>query len=253
MPIPATPGLTPRTLLRDDVHRRIRDAIVRGELQPGEKLRDGELGEWLGVSRTPVREALLKLSEAGLVTAKPGRETIVAPEDPVALDHARTIAAELHALAARLAAPHAAQATPSDAAQARAKAGAQDRAQPGALAGDRAQSGAPAGAPAGTDTAAAITHLRAANERLRNATGPEAAITADTDVHDVVVALSGNPLLPVQLDTLVPVLLRAEYLHFDAETVAVSARQHDAIIDALVAGDADRAAALTRDNWLSLG
>lgn len=227
MPIPATPGLTPRTLLRDDVHRRIRDAIVRGELQPGEKLRDGELGEWLGVSRTPVREALLKLSEAGLVTAKPGRETIVAPEDPVALDHARTIAAELHALAARLAAPYAAQAARAD--------GAQD------------------GTPAGADTAAPITRLRAANERLRDATDPEAAITADTDVHDVVVELSGNPLLPGQLDTLVPVLLRAEYLHFDTETVAVSARQHDAIIDALIAGDADRAAALTRENWLSLG
>ncbi|GAA4510485.1 GntR family transcriptional regulator [Brevibacterium yomogidense] len=211
MPIPATPGLTPRTLLRDDVHRRIRDAIVRGELQPGEKLRDGELGEWLGVSRTPVREALLKLSEAGLVTAKPGRETIVAPEDPVVLDHARTIAAELHALAARLAAPHA------------------------------------------SADEAAIARLRSANKRLRGATDPEAAITADTDVHDVVVRLSGNPLLPGQLDTLVPVLLRAEYLHFDAETVASSARQHDAIIDALLAGDADRAAALTRENWLSLG
>ena len=211
MPIPAGPGIAPRTLLRDDVHRRIRDAIVRGELQPGEKLRDGELGEWLGVSRTPVREALLRLAEAGLVTARPGRETIVAPEDPVTLAHARTISAELHALAARLAAPHAA-------------------ADPAALA-----------------------RLREANERLRTATDPEAAITADTDVHDVVVALSGNPLLPVQLDTLVPVLLRAEYLHFDAETVAVSARQHDAIIDALVAGDADRAAALTRENWLSLG
>ena len=170
MPIPAGPGLAPRTLLRDDVHRRIRDAIVRGELQPGEKLRDGELGEWLGVSRTPVREALLRLAEAGLVTARPGRETIVAPEDPVTLAHARTISAELHALAARLAAPHAA-------------------ADP-----------------------AAMARLNEANERLRTATDPEAAITADTDVHDVVVALSGNPLLPGQLDTLVPILLRAEFL-----------------------------------------
>lgn len=211
MPIPASPGLAPRTLLRDDVHRRIRDAIVRGELQPGEKLRDGELGEWLGVSRTPVREALLRLAEAGLVAAKPGRETTVAPEDPVALAHARTIAAELHALAARLAAPHAA-----------------------------------------TDESA-ITRLHAANARLASATDPEAAITADTDFHDVVVALSGNPLLPGQLDTLVPVLLRAEFLHFDAETVAASAQQHEAIIETLLAGDADRAASLTRENWLSLG
>ena len=211
MPIPTGPGLTPRTLLRDDVYRRIRDTIVRGELQPGEKLRDGELGAWLGVSRTPVREALLKLAEAGLVTAKPGRETIVAPEDPVALAHARTIAAELHALAARLAAPHAA--------------------------GDES----------------AIARLRAANALLDSATDPEAAITADTDFHDVVVSLSGNPLLPGQLDTLVPVLLRAEFLHFDAETVAASARQHEAIIETLLAGDGHRAASLTRENWLSLG
>ena len=211
MPTPAGPGIAPRTLLRDDVHRRIRDAIVRGELQPGEKLRDGELGEWLGVSRTPVREALLRLAEAGLVTARPGRETIVAPEDPVTLAHARTISAELHALAARLAAPHAA-------------------ADPAALA-----------------------RLNEANERLRTATDPEAAITADTDVHDVVVALSGNQLLPGQLDTLVPILLRAEFLHFDAQTAAASAAQHDAIIDALATGDADRAADLTRENWLSLG
>ncbi|SMY13072.1 GntR family transcriptional regulator [Brevibacterium jeotgali] len=211
MPIPTGPGLTPRTLLRDDVYRRIRDTIVRGELQPGEKLRDGELGAWLGVSRTPVREALLKLAEAGLVTAKPGRETIVAPEDPVALAHARTIAAELHGLAARLAAPHAA--------------------------GDES----------------AIARLRAANARLDSAADPEAAITADTDFHDVVVGLSGNPLLPGQLDTLVPVLLRAEFLHFDAETVAASARQHEAIIETLLACDGHRAASLTRENWLSLG
>ena len=211
MPIPAGPGIAPRTLLRDDVHRRIRDAIVRGELQPGEKLRDGELGEWLGVSRTPVREALLRLAEAGLVTARPGRETIVAPEDPVTLAHARTISAELHALAARLAAPHAA-------------------ADPAALA-----------------------RLNEANERLRTATDPEAAISADTQFHDVVVALSGNPLLPGQLDTLVPILLRAEFLHFDAQTAAASAAQHDAIAQALATGDADRAADLTRENWLSLG
>src|SRR5699024_6508451 len=150
VPIPATPGLTPRTLLRDDVHRRIRDAIVRGELQPGEKLRDGELGEWLGVSRTPVREALLKLSEAGLVSAKPGRETIVAPEDPVILDHTRTIAAELHALAARLAAPHAAAANAGTATST----------------STRPEGEAVADIAGG---AAAISHLRSANERLRTA------------------------------------------------------------------------------------
>src|SRR5699024_6759761 len=56
MPIPTDTPVPHRTLLRDDVYRSIRDAIVRGQLAPGEQLRDQELGEWLQVSRTPVRE-----------------------------------------------------------------------------------------------------------------------------------------------------------------------------------------------------
>ncbi|MBE1594694.1 MULTISPECIES: GntR family transcriptional regulator [Streptomyces] len=51
---------------------RLRDSIVRGEPVPGEKVRDGELAECLGLSRTPVREALARLADIGLVEAKPG-------------------------------------------------------------------------------------------------------------------------------------------------------------------------------------
>ncbi|MGC3020738.1 MULTISPECIES: GntR family transcriptional regulator [unclassified Brevibacterium] len=103
MPIPAHSPSPQRTLLRDDVYRSIRDAIVRGQLAPGEQLRDQELGAWLQVSRTPVREALQRLAQAGLVVAQPGRMTRVAPENPEAIVHARQIAAELHALAMNLA------------------------------------------------------------------------------------------------------------------------------------------------------
>lgn len=105
VPIPDTPPAVRRTLLRDNVYQAIRDAIVRGQLAPGEQLRDHELGEWLQVSRTPVREALQRLTHSGLVTSEPGRMTRVAPEDPEAVSHARQIAAELHALAVRLAFP----------------------------------------------------------------------------------------------------------------------------------------------------
>ena len=54
-----------RSLLRDDVFARLRDAIVDGTFAPGEQLRDLELADWLGVSRTPVREALLRLRRPG--------------------------------------------------------------------------------------------------------------------------------------------------------------------------------------------
>ena len=105
MPIPTDSPAPQRSLLRDDVYRSIRDAIVRGQLAPGEQLRDQELGAWLQVSRTPVREALQRLAQAGLVVAEPGRMTRVAPEDPELILAARQIAAELHGLAIELAFP----------------------------------------------------------------------------------------------------------------------------------------------------
>ncbi len=91
----------PRTPLRDDVFHHLRHAIVDGSLAPGEQLRDLELAGWLGVSRTPVREALLRLAEAGLVESRPGRSTIVTPLDLRAVTEARDVVAAMHALAVR--------------------------------------------------------------------------------------------------------------------------------------------------------
>ncbi|GAA3641342.1 GntR family transcriptional regulator [Microbacterium awajiense] len=101
MPIPdSIPGVD-RTLLRDDVFHRLRDAIVAGAFLPGEQLKDGELAEWLGVSRTPVREALLRLSASGLVVTRPGRSTTVSEIDPRAVRDARDVVAAMHVLAVR--------------------------------------------------------------------------------------------------------------------------------------------------------
>lgn len=88
------------------MYRRLRDAIVDGTLTPGEQLRDGELATWLGVSRTPVREALLRLAQAGLVVARPGRSTVVSSLDVRSTRDARDVVAALHALAVREAVGH---------------------------------------------------------------------------------------------------------------------------------------------------
>ena len=101
MPIPATDASVGRSLLRDDVYRRLRDAIVDGTLAPGEQLRDLDLAAWLGVSRTPVREALLRLAQGGLVLAHPGRSTIVSPLDSRDVRDARDVVAAMHEVAAR--------------------------------------------------------------------------------------------------------------------------------------------------------
>jgi len=104
MPVPSS-AAPRRTLLRDDAYHRLRDAIVDGTLEPGERLRDAELGVWLGVSRTPVREALARLERAGLVITRPGRSTTVAPLDVRAARDAQSVVAALHQLAVRLAVP----------------------------------------------------------------------------------------------------------------------------------------------------
>ena len=99
MPVPSSPALTRPTLLRDSVHDRLRDAIVDGTLAPGEVVRDTELAAWLGVSRTPVREALLRLGESGLVRSAPGRSTVVAEIDLAEVREAHAVVVAMHRLA----------------------------------------------------------------------------------------------------------------------------------------------------------
>ena len=82
------------------MHDRLRDAIVDGTLAPGEVAARHELATWLGVSRTPVREALLRLGETGLVQSAPGRSTVVAEID-LAVRDAQSVVAAMHRLAVR--------------------------------------------------------------------------------------------------------------------------------------------------------
>lgn len=65
--------------LRESVLQTLRQAIVCGELKPGERLMEIPLSESMGVSRTPVREALRKLEEEGLVIVEKNKGASVAP------------------------------------------------------------------------------------------------------------------------------------------------------------------------------
>lgn len=64
--------------LRDVVFQTLRQAILRGELKPGERLMEIHLAQRLGVSRTPIREAIRKLELEGLVVMIPRRGAVVA-------------------------------------------------------------------------------------------------------------------------------------------------------------------------------
>jgi DNA-binding GntR family transcriptional regulator len=73
--------LITRTPLRDQVYREILDRIYRGDLTAGSRVRDTDIAGQLGVSRTPVREALLRLAREGVLDADMGRGFSVRPLD----------------------------------------------------------------------------------------------------------------------------------------------------------------------------
>ncbi len=74
-------GKIKRTFVRQEAYLKLRNWILEGKLAPGDKLRDKELAEQLGVSRTPIREALLRLEDEGLVQTKPNSSTRVSSID----------------------------------------------------------------------------------------------------------------------------------------------------------------------------
>ena len=70
-----------RTFVRQEAYLKLRSWILDGTFMPGMKLRDKQLAEQLGVSRTPIREALLRLEDEGLVQTKPNSSTLVTSID----------------------------------------------------------------------------------------------------------------------------------------------------------------------------
>ena len=82
----------------------IREAIMDGRLEPGQRLKEEELARELGVSRTPVREALLILQTEGLIEAAPNRGATVRSYDIKDLGDLYMLRAALEGVAARLAA-----------------------------------------------------------------------------------------------------------------------------------------------------
>ncbi|WP_404356662.1 GntR family transcriptional regulator [Cytobacillus firmus] len=100
-------NITPikRLSLRDEVYETLKKNIIQLDFEPGSRLHDKELAEDFGISRTPVREALKRLEDEGLVVSTPGSSTRVTPLNEDGAIHAFPVAASLHALGARLGVP----------------------------------------------------------------------------------------------------------------------------------------------------
>ena len=89
--------------LRDVVFNTLRQAILRGELSPGERLLEIHLANKLGVSRTPIREAIRKLELEGLVLMIPRKGAVVAEITEKSLRDVLEVRKALEELAVRLA------------------------------------------------------------------------------------------------------------------------------------------------------
>ncbi len=89
----------------EEVHAYLREMILRGALPAESELNQVELADQLGVSRTPVREAIRRLQEEGLVEAEPQRRARVVGFDPGHLESIFTQRITLEALAASVSAP----------------------------------------------------------------------------------------------------------------------------------------------------
>lgn len=68
------------------VYRRVREAILRNELEPGGTYSQGALAKFVDGSRTPLREAIRMLAQEGLVLTEANRRIQITPLDPVALE-----------------------------------------------------------------------------------------------------------------------------------------------------------------------
>jgi len=93
-----------RDTLQQRVAARLRELLTEGTLAPGSKLNERVLCERLGVSRTPLREAIRLLAAEGLITLDPGRGAFAASLSVADVGHAFDVMAALEGLAGELAA-----------------------------------------------------------------------------------------------------------------------------------------------------
>lgn len=198
--------------LQPNLVEQVRDALMEeiasGQLQPGERIIQEQIAQALGVSRQPVQQALLLLRNQGMLRDAPGRGLIVAPLDPDHVKHIYEMRAAIEGLACRLVAEQRAE---------------------------QARKQGPALIEAGRKAVASGSVAR--------------MIAADIRFHEFLYGLSGNPLIAPAMATHLTYTQRVmgEVLMRDEKPRDIW-DQHAAILEAIAAGDADRADKLAREH-----
>jgi DNA-binding GntR family transcriptional regulator len=205
MTAPANLAIDTSPSLHELVYRRLRQAIVDGTLRPGARLVESELGVRMGVSRSPVREALRRLEQENLVVLTPRRGVRVAEavSELSQFQEMFDVRAALEALAARLAVRRATAAQVSR-------------------------------------IGAAIRRM----ERAVEAGDLHGIIHADADFHRQLVLSAGNPTLERMLSSLLDQIQRMRLvIHARPENSRLALAEHRAVLAAIVRRDESAAVA----------
>lgn len=201
--------------LIDRVYRRLLEAVADGSLAPGQRIRQGEVAERLGVSRQPVSHALHLLKGQGLVEDSGRKGFRVAPIDPVRLRQLYEVRGALDGLAARLAA--------------------------GRAAGDGAGR-------------AALQRALTAGQASGDGAPVPVLVRVDTEFHQALYHLSGNPAFEEVTAPYWPHLRRsmaAVLAALDYRTQAWA--EHAAIVARVLAGDGEGAERAAREHAIGAG
>jgi DNA-binding GntR family transcriptional regulator len=200
------------------VYEHLRTLIVRGQIAPGSRVVEVDVAARLGVSRTPVRAALQRLQQEGYVVFSPGLQQARPVVAPLTQGDAREvfhIVAELEGLAARGAAEL-----------------------------------------ASAPRRALVADMRALNDEfcvVAGAARPDHARLEqlDTQFHHRYVEAGAGPRLATLHASVKPQLERYERLYVSllVSELPISVAEHEAIIRAVRAGDADGAQQAVRTNW----
>jgi DNA-binding GntR family transcriptional regulator len=199
--------------LKERAAAEIRSAIVRGDLQPGTAIRDVELAEKLGLSRTPVREALATLTDEGLVETKPHAYTRVTALESEPVRDALVVVQSMHSLAT------------------------------GTVVQRKSLT---------AEDFAAMRAANKAFKKALDANDAEAALAADDEFHAVAVHRCDNFAITATIDRFTPLIRRAEHSRFSSPNARHSVTQHQQIIEACEQGDHALAMTLVDENWSTL-
>lgn len=192
-------------LLTDRVGERIREAIVCGELKLGEQVSEVQLAQRMSVSKTPVREALLRLKGEGLVEIHPQRGTFVFRLDPDQVGQLCRYRAMIETTALR------------EAMQERAAV-----------------------------LAAEMTQLVGEMKKAERARDLPALARIDMAFHALFLAHCPNPYLRAGYEVIRSQLFALRY----RSPISNAVKSHQVLVDAVLAGDADRASDLLREHVL---